>query len=69
MIKFFETYIIVLYLLVKYLSGTRRLAPNFLASSEFLRCKFKFLRGVSEFSRVDYHFKLFSTWPTRWLSV
>ena len=34
-------------------SGTRRLASNFLASCEFLRCKFKFLRGVSEFSRAD----------------
>ena len=48
-------------------SGTRRLAPNCLTSSEFLRGKFKFLRGVSEFSRANYHFKLFSTWPTRWL--
>ena len=25
-------------------------APNFLASSEFLRCKIKFLRGVGVFS-------------------
>ena len=28
-------------------------APHFLDSSALLRCKFKFLRGVSEFSRVD----------------
>ena len=28
-------------------------APHFLDNSAFLRCKFKFIRGVSEFSRVD----------------
>ena len=28
-------------------------APHFLDSSALLRCKLKFLRGVSKFSRVD----------------
>ena len=41
-------------------SGTRRLAPNFLASSELLHCEFKFLLGVSEFSWADYNFKFFN---------
>ena len=34
-------------------------APHFLDRSALLRCKFKFLRSVSEFSRIDYHFQSF----------